>query len=521
MKDIQIIHGEFERATPESQGIPSRAIRQCLDGIIEADQFVHSLHIFRNGYLIAGGSAKPFSDISHRRLYSTMKSVIATGVLFLVQEGKLRFDDTIADYFPESVPEDCQEYIRRITIRNVLNMSLGQQRDALRIYHKTNCGEGMIPFTDRSGAEHLPFDPRGLSLEEIFFRMPQEFEPGERFYYVNTAPELIIRLITKVSGEDIIRYLTPRLFEPLEIEYFNQQETWMEGWTADSEARKPDDPVIGYLDGATTVTTTRDLCKFALLFLQEGRWNGRQLLDPALIREATKLCLPTVDYAEATESFPEEDSYGYGMQVWRNQYGGYQFLGGLVQTALMIPEQNLCIVYTSMNMHTEEKTSAMPNLIRDYIYKHIHGAALPEDPEAFREMDVCFSAWSTAPHGLAAHDPSESARSGLFEVHGDVDGITAMEFHFQTQEVSIHMDGSVFSVRYGVNGNFVRNQNVTWHRPEGYTCIFGNDRTAVSASGGWSSPGQFVLQLQYDVDMVSYRYLCTFCGDYIELTRHS
>ena len=49
-QDIRMIDGEFEKRTPESQGISSRDILECLEAIKATGENVHSLHIFRNGF---------------------------------------------------------------------------------------------------------------------------------------------------------------------------------------------------------------------------------------------------------------------------------------------------------------------------------------------------------------------------------------------------------------------------------------------------------------------------------------
>ena len=164
-QDIRMIGGEFEKRTPESQGISSRDITACLEAIKATGENVHSLHIFRNGFSVAGGSALPFTDLSPRRVYSTMKSVIALAVLFLVQEGKLSFEDRIADWFKEDVPADCPKELKELTLRQTLNMSVGQFQDALTIFHASHYGLGMIPFTQREKMKDLPFDPNPSSDE--------------------------------------------------------------------------------------------------------------------------------------------------------------------------------------------------------------------------------------------------------------------------------------------------------------------------------------------------------------------
>jgi len=524
MNNIKFANGQFERRTPESQGIPSRAIRACLDQVMASGENVHSLHVFRHGYLVAGGCAKPFHDHSPRRVYSTMKTVIALAILFLVQEGKVTFEDKIVDYFPEDVPADCAPEIRALTLRNVLNMSVGQEQDALRIFHESNYGAGMIPFTARNAASQLDFDPAGMSLEQIFFSLPVVFQPGSRFHYVNTVPELLIRIVTKTSGTDFIHYLQPRLFEPLGIHWFNCQETWMDGWSPAAPARKATDPVIGYLDGATTVTTSEDLCKFALFLLQRGSWDGKQLLDPALVDEATAMHIPTDDWAAKQPLYNETSSYGYGMQIWRNPYGGYQLIGGSGQCAVVVPDQELVIVWTSMNSHLAERLSIVPNAVRDCIYKYLRAYPLDAQPEEADQMQRCFDSWSIMPVPTLAHRSSEAQRSGRYEAAEICDGITALVFDFEHETVTVEQGDAKCELTYGTDGNFVTNTPCPVIQAGGYSCVYGADKDIVHVCGGWSAEDEnaFLLLLQYDCDMIPYYYTCVLQADgHMALSRRS
>jgi len=450
-----------------------------------------------------------------------MKTVICFAILFLVQEGRLSFEDRIVDYFPEAVPADCGSEMRRLTVRNVLNMSVGQELDALKIFHATNCGAGMIPYTLRGQGDALGFDPRGMTLEQIFFSIPMVFRPGERFYYVNTVPELLIRLVTKAGGTDFIRYLRPRLFEPLDVTIFNCQETWMEGWRPEGTPRRPYDPVAGYLDGSTAVTSTKDLSKFALFLLQEGSWEGRQLLSQELIREATSMLIPTWDYAERVHGGDRSMSCGYGMQIWRNPFGGCQMLGGSGQAAIVVPDLELVIVYNSMNAHLAERGTVMPEIV-ERLYRKMRKYAIPEDRTAYLEMQKQFAAWTIAPAHLAPAGAQEAKWNGRRELAEPVDGITAMDFDFPSRRVVIRQGQRRCTVAYGTGGDFVRSPAGPEHPYSGYSFVYGGDLAAVSASGGWEDETRFVLQLQYDCQMDMYRYHVRFLeGGGISVQRES
>ena len=510
MHDIHLINGLFEAATPESVGIPSGAIADCLEAIIKSDRNIQSLHIFKDGKLAAGGSAKPFTDTSRRRVYSTMKSVIALAVLFLVQEGKLSFEDKIVDYFPEDVPEDCSELMKNLTLRNILNMSVGQEKDALSIFHASSFGEEMIPLNQRGKDFGLSFNPKGMTLEQIFFRLPMDYVPGSRFHYVNTVPELLIRLITKASGTDFIHYLKPRLFDYLHTDVFNSQETTDPSWSPEKPHRHADDFVKTYLDGSTTVTSSYDLCKFALFYLQRGSWEGKQLLDPALIDEATSMLIPTADFAAKTGE-SDDNAYGYGMQIWRNSYGGYQMLGGCGQTAVIVPEMNLVMVWCAFDpAYHDGRTAA---LVRDHIFKAMRRHSIPENPEAYERLQAVLKGWTIAPPNLTSDFESCSIRPGKYALAETVDGIDAVEFNYKEKSAVVYQNGSAVNLDFGLCGSFVRNAKGPKRRIDGYSCVYENDTKAVWAACGTTGRDTLLLQLQYEGEMQPMRYYFSPAGD--------
>ena len=74
-------------STPEEQGIPSRAIIDFFETIQKRDLEVDSIQIVRNGKLCLNAIARPYHEKSFHRIYSAAKGIVATAVLFAIQEG--------------------------------------------------------------------------------------------------------------------------------------------------------------------------------------------------------------------------------------------------------------------------------------------------------------------------------------------------------------------------------------------------------------------------------------------------
>ena len=120
--------------------------------------------------------------------------------MMLVEEGKVRLDDTITKYFPEA-PQAWS----RITIRQLLTHTSGIQNH-VAVPHWLDVFRTNLAF------ETTP--PRD-ELLKMFFKLPLEFQPGETWEYDNTGYYLLGIIIEKVSGKSYWQFLDERIFKPL------------------------------------------------------------------------------------------------------------------------------------------------------------------------------------------------------------------------------------------------------------------------------------------------------------------
>src|SRR4051812_27015987 len=107
-------------------------------------------------------------------------------------------------------------------------------------------------------------DPTNNVLEDSnwvrgFFTVYIIYKAGSRFLYNSMATYMLSAIVQKVTGEKIIDYLQPRLFEPLAI----TRPDWEES------------PQHANTGGWGLRLKTEDIAKFAQLFLQKGKWNGK------------------------------------------------------------------------------------------------------------------------------------------------------------------------------------------------------------------------------------------------------
>ncbi len=98
---------------------------------------------------------------------------------------------------------------------------------------------------------------------------------------------------------------------------------------------------------------TEDIAKFGQLYLQKGKWKGKQLISEAWIADATKY---HVDNAPTTSKYPKETddwAQGYGYQFWRCTHNAVRGDGAFGQFCIMMPEQDTMVAITgeSFDLH--------------------------------------------------------------------------------------------------------------------------------------------------------------------------
>ena len=167
-----------------------------------------SLAIVRDGH-ITKAQGYGFANLELRspatketvyEIGSTSKQFTATAIMMLVEEGKVRLDDTITKYFPEA-----PQAWRDVTIRHLLTHTSGIQNHVA------------VPHWLDVFRTNLAFEtaPSRDELLKMFFKLPLEFQPGETWAYDNTGYYLLGIIIEKASGKSYWQFLDERVFKPL------------------------------------------------------------------------------------------------------------------------------------------------------------------------------------------------------------------------------------------------------------------------------------------------------------------
>src|SRR6185437_4780262 len=182
---------DLPRSSPEAQGVSSAAV---LAFIKAADQQIDSLHSFmfvRHGHVITEGWWAPYSAATPHSLYSLSKSFTSTAVGIAAAEGKLSVDDPVLKFFPKDAPDQLSANLNAMRLADLLRMSTGQQTEPPR--------RNTEPWAKTFLAHAVPF------------------KPGTHFLYNTSATYMLSGAVQQATGQTVLDYLTPRLFEPLGI----------------------------------------------------------------------------------------------------------------------------------------------------------------------------------------------------------------------------------------------------------------------------------------------------------------
>lgn len=296
------------RATPESLGISPRGVLAFLDSLAEAGMEIHGFMLLRRGQVAAEGWWAPYAPALPHTLYSMSKSFTSTAVGFAVAEGLLSVEDKVVSHFPGQLPEKVSDHLAALRVKDLLTMAVGHDKDPTWAVVKEQ------------------------DWVKAFLAWDIPLEPGSRFLYNSAATYMGSALVRKLTGQRMLDYLTPRLFQPLGI-------TGMRWETC---------PLGNDTGGWGLSLPTEGLARFGQFLLQKGEWRGKQILPAAWIDEATRAHVqqPGGD-KEGRPKAKNDWLQGYGYQFWRSQHGAFRGDGAFGQFTVVMPEQEAVLVLNS------------------------------------------------------------------------------------------------------------------------------------------------------------------------------
>lgn len=373
------------RSSPEEHGIASEGIMKFLDAIKTINQEFHSLMILRHGNIVAEGWWSPYSSEHKQQLYSLSKSFTGTAIGLAVEEGLLTVDDPVIKFFPDMVPAEISDNLAGLKVRHLLSMSVGHARDAILL---------------------LEASPPGVPWEITFLAQPVVFKPGSQFMYNSGASFMLSSIVKRITGKTAQEYLKPRLYDPLNITDVT--------WGANFE---------GINMGASHLRMpTEDIAKFGQLYLQNGVWQGKQVISNEWVKEAS--------YKQMSNGKNDSSwGYGYGFQFWLNPPGGYRADGAFGQYSMILPELDAVVAITSESINTKDTMQ----IVWDVLLPEMKEAPLPKNKTAHQQLVQELKFLKYVPPAVDGSSPLSKKISGKEFVLD--------KNPFKTKSVSFNFDG--------------------------------------------------------------------------------
>lgn len=331
----------LQRSTPEAEGISSSVILQYIDAVEKKNLGMHSFMLLRHGKVIAEGWWKPYQPELRHIVHSVSKMFVSTAVGFAIDEKLMTLDDKVMCFFPEYLPDTITPYLEQLTIRHLLTMSAGNEPAPV--------------FTSADG-----------NWVKAFLATPLVNKPGSKFVYSSYATYMVSAILQRVTGQPVRDYLRPRLFEPLGI----YAVLWEES------------PAGINCGGWGLRLKTSDLAKLGQLYLQRGKWQGKQLLSASWIEEATTSHISPQPDLSPDKCTANDWAQGYGYYIWRCCNNAFRADGSSGQYIIVMPDQDMVMAITSESPDMKEEL----NLVWKYFLPAVKDKKLPNDKDAYNAL---------------------------------------------------------------------------------------------------------------------------------------
>lgn len=298
---------EWLNTTAEEQGMNSSKFEDMYDYIENNSVNLHSVLIVRNQYIVEESYLENYTRreenyfAPHRfvsgvendkhAIYSCTKSIISLLIGIAIEMGYIdNLNQTMYEFLEDYWKPAYDARKKNITIYHLLTQTAG------------------FPYAGYSSDQSYIEQ----SLDE-----PLSSDPGDKWAYSNAGPNLLSAIINITTGMKTSEFAREYLFEPIGI----SQEDW--SWIED---------IQGITNGASGINCTpRFMAKIGLLCLNEGTWNGTQVVPKEWI-------------LESTSHYPGSTSYGY--LWWPNPVfylaGGYNG-----QWITVIPDYDIIVIFTA------------------------------------------------------------------------------------------------------------------------------------------------------------------------------
>ena len=361
--------------------------REELPGLVALVSRHDHIHLETLGTLSFGQSAVIKRDTIFR-IASLSKVIVAVAAMILVEECKVRLDDSIEPWLPElanrgvlksisSPPDDTVPALRAITVRDLLTYRMGF--GSVMAMPDTYPIQKLIREY-RIGGDGPMLPSQFPTTDEWLMRLgslPWVAQPGERWLY-HVSGDVLGVLIARVARMSLGRFLRERIFAPLGMKdtafhvpaekirrlpavyFFNRETNRLDLFDDEASSSWQVEPPLES-GGGGLVSTIDDYFAFCRMMLNQGRHGREQILSRAAVELMTSDQLTPEQRADSEIFFGGHSSWGLGLAVdiWRDETfhnpGRFGWNGGFGTTAYTDPAQGMIgILFTQRMMDSPQ-----------------------------------------------------------------------------------------------------------------------------------------------------------------------
>lgn len=294
--------------TPEEQGLDSNALNRIDETIVDSDIEVDSVIIIKNGYIVYEKYYDYWNQYMPHTIQSCTKSFMSALIGIAIDMGYIdNVSQPILDFFPNYTIDNWDPRKENITLHHCLTMSTGLE------FHEVD-----IPYEEPENDLFAMY--RSENMWQYVLDRPMARDPGEQWEYNSGGIELLGGVIESTTGYSVADFAEEFLFDLIGIDYFN----W---WTVPASGQ--------YGCGGGLNLRPRDMARFGYLYLNEGNWNGTQVVSSEWVNASTRMYINTGNW------------YHYGYTWWGiPDTTIYMATGHYEQKIFILPDQDIVVVFT-------------------------------------------------------------------------------------------------------------------------------------------------------------------------------
>jgi CubicO group peptidase (beta-lactamase class C family) len=314
---------DWATATPEQAGFDAAQLADGLLAIRASGAPIHSLLLIRHGRLVLDATFYPYDGATPHDVASVTKTVTTTLVGIAADQGKLRLDAPVLSFFPNRTHSHRDARKERITVADLASMTSG------------------LACTAANGEPTLREMTESADWVQFALDLPMAADPGATFAYCSPATHVLSAILTQATGMSELDFAKQVLFGPLGITDVV--------WPAD-----PQGITHGWGD---LCLEARDLAKLGQLWLNGGRWNGKQVVSRAWVEAATEV--------HATTGGDEDYGFGWWIDRQSDVGGEYAAEGRGGQWVRVFPALDAVVVTTAGGIEPSQALAQIAKAMGD------------------------------------------------------------------------------------------------------------------------------------------------------------